>query len=224
HRQARHRVHRQHRRRDRDLPSGERRLEAVERRGSRRRSRAVGAGVPPASPFRPHSALAAPAEQIRSVAPGPPPHWRRGRARPRVIAGPLGGGVIWGLFWGAWAGLLFAPVEGFASHDPDARYEALFPYYVELCAPSQYRSAKLGSGGSPGHAVMYLKGACRDRDAPFPKLRRCGGNVTDPAGPEHGAGISVNRWFRNVNWVAFDGRGQVFEGEVRRGEAGTQAR
>src|SRR5262245_66642854 len=115
-----------------------------------------------------------------------------------------------------------APVGGFACREPGARYEALFPYYVDLGATSQYRSAKLGSGGSPGHAVMYLKGACRDRDAPFPKLRRCVGNVTDPADPEHGAGISVNRWFRNVNWVAFDGRGQFFDGDLAPGQAVTR--
>jgi hypothetical protein len=106
--------------------------------------------------------------------------------------------------------LLFAPSAGFSHHEPDPRYEALFPYYVELCAFSQFRSDKLGSGGSPGHAVMYLKGACRDTDAPFPKLRRCHGVATDPHASEHGAGISVNRWFRNVNWVAFDGRTQFY--------------
>ena len=85
----------------------------------------------------------------------------------------------------------------------------MFPYYVELCAFSQFRSDKLGSGGSPGHAVMYLKGACRHRRAvPHAAPRR--GNATDPHAPEHGAGISVNRWFRNVNWVAFDGRKQFY--------------
>jgi len=120
--------------------------------------------------------------------------------------------------------LLFAPVDGFAHHEPDARYEGLFPYYVELCAMSQFRSEKMGSGGSPGHAVMYLKGACRDRDAPFPKLRRCVGAVTDPNSPEHGVGISVNRWLRNVNWLAFDGRGLFFDGHLAPGEVVTRER
>ena len=106
--------------------------------------------------------------------------------------------------------LLFTPSEGFAYHEPGPRYEQLFPYYVELCAFSQFRSDKLGSGGSPGHAVMYLKGACRDTDAPFPTLRRCRHRATSADDPEHGAGISVNRWFRNVNWVAFDGRSQFY--------------
>ena len=119
--------------------------------------------------------------------------------------------------------LLFSPSEGFAHHEPDARYEALFPYYVELCAFSQFRSDKLGSGGSPGHAVMYLKGACRDTDAPFPKLRRCRGTATDPHAPEHGAGISVNRWFRNVNWVAFDGRAQFYGEDLAPDEVVTHA-
>jgi hypothetical protein len=108
---------------------------------------------------------------------------------------------------------LFAPTEGFAHHEPEARYEALYPHYVELCAVSQYRSEQLGNGGSPGHATMYLKGACRDTDAPYPKLRRCAAGGHDPSDPEHGAGISVNRWFRSVNWVAFSGRSRFYEGD-----------
>ncbi len=149
---------------------------------------------------------------------------RVGIGRVGVIASILILSAIATILWALWDRLLFAPADGFTRHEPDARYEALFPYYVELCATSQFRSDELGSGGSPGHAVMYLKGACRDADAPYPKLRRCVGNVTDPTDPEHGAGISVNRWFRNVNWVAFDGRGQFFDGEVGPGEVVTRAR
>jgi len=115
------------------------------------------------------------------------------------------------------------PPEKFVHHEPDARYESLFPYYVELCATTQYRSEELGTGGSPGHAVMYLKGACRDPDAPYPKLRRCAAGVTDPADPEHGAGISVNRWFRSANWVAFGGR-ELFYGTLGPDEVVTRAR
>jgi hypothetical protein len=119
--------------------------------------------------------------------------------------------------------LMFGPTDGFAHHEPDARYEALFPAYVELCAVSQFR-AVWGSGGSPGHAAMYLKGACRDTDAPYPRLRRCAPGVTDPDDPEHGVGISVNRWFRSVNWIAVDGRGRFFEGDLEPGEVVTLER
>lgn len=120
--------------------------------------------------------------------------------------------------------VFFAPVDGFAHHEPDARYEELFPYYVELCAVSQLRSAELLTGGSPGHAAMYLKGACRDTDAAYPKLRRCARHATDPDDPEHGAGVSVNRWFRNVNWMAVSGRGTFFDGGLEPSEVVTRAR
>jgi hypothetical protein len=68
---------------------------------------------------------------------------------------------------------------------PDPVYDQLFPYYVELCATSQFRSKLKGEGGVAGHAVMYIKGACKDEQAPFPQLRRCRVAATrldDPAG------------------------------------------
>ena len=49
--------------------------------------------------------------------------------------------------------------------EPDPLYEELVSHYVELCAVSQYRPREGGLGGIPGHAVMYLKGACRDEAA-----------------------------------------------------------
>ena len=74
---------------------------------------------------------------------------------------------------------------------PDPAYDHLFPYYVELCATSQFRSKLKGEGGIAGHAVMYIKGACKDEEAPFPQLRRCRTAATELDNPEHGAGISV---------------------------------
>jgi hypothetical protein len=96
---------------------------------------------------------------------------------------------------------------------PDTEYERLFPYYVELCAASQFRSKLTGEGGGPaGHAVIYIKGACKDEDAQFPQLRRCRSIAVSLKDPEHGAGISVNQLFRNVNWVATPGYELVFTG------------
>jgi hypothetical protein len=59
---------------------------------------------------------------------------------------------------------------------------------------------------------MYLKGACKDEQAPWPRLRACRTAATSISDPEHGAGVSVNRWFRNVNWVAVPGKQLFFEG------------
>ncbi len=95
---------------------------------------------------------------------------------------------------------------------PDPVYDQLYPYYVELCAVSQFRSKVTGEGGVPGHAVMYVKGACNDEASPYPQLRRCRRVATDPYDPEHGAGVSVNRWFRNVNWIATPGQALFYEG------------
>ncbi len=106
---------------------------------------------------------------------------------------------------------------------PDPVYEQLFPYYVEICATSQFRSKLKGEGGVAGHAVMYIKGACKDEDAPYPQLRRCRVVATNLDDPEHGAGISVGRWFRNVNWVAIPGQALFYEGDLQPGERLTEA-
>jgi hypothetical protein len=106
----------------------------------------------------------------------------------------------------------------------DAAYEKLFPYYVELCAASQFRSKLTGEGGGvAGHAVIYIKGACKDDGAPFPQLRRCRTVATNLEDPEHGAGISVNQMFKSVNWVAVPGYELFFEGNLKPGERLTRA-
>ncbi|MBL8659225.1 MAG: hypothetical protein JNM75_05670, partial [Rhodospirillales bacterium] len=101
---------------------------------------------------------------------------------------------------------------------PDPAYDHLYPYYVEYCAVSQWRTRD-GSRGNPfGHALAYIKGACKDETAPFPMLRRCRRVATDIDDPEHGVGVSVGRWFRNVNWVAIPGYRLMFDGGLEPGE------
>src|SRR6516164_1919234 len=106
---------------------------------------------------------------------------------------------------------------------PDPAYDQFFPYYVELCATSQFRSKLKGEGGLAGHAVMYIKGACKDEQASFPQLRRCHVAATDLYDPEHGAGVSVGRWFQNVNWVAIPGYDLFYQGNLKFGEPLNQA-
>jgi hypothetical protein len=106
---------------------------------------------------------------------------------------------------------------------PDPAYDHLFPYYVELCATSQFRSKLKGEGGVAGHAVMYIKGACKDEREPYPQLRRCRVAATELDDPEHGAGVSVGRWFRNVNWVAIPGYHRFYDGNLKIGDRLTQA-
>ena len=121
------------------------------------------------------------------------------------------------------ARFLLKPNQIIIERRPDPAYEKLFPYYVELCATSQFRPKLKGEGGVAGHAVMYIKGACKDEQAPYPQLRRCHAVATELDDPEHGAGVSVGRWFRNVNWVAVPGYKLFYQGNLETGERLTQA-
>jgi len=139
------------------------------------------------------------------------------------LAALLGGCVQDGLM--DMARFQLKPDDIIIERRPDTEYEKLFPYYVELCAASQFQSKLTGEGGGPaGHAILYIKGACKDEDAPFPQLRRCRSVATSLKGPEHGAGVSVNQMFKNINWVATPGYELVFSGGLAPGERLTLAR
>ena len=105
---------------------------------------------------------------------------------------------------------------------PEPAYEELFPYYAEVCAVSRFDRLGVEHGGAAGHAVLYLKGACRDEGAPFPTLRMCPEVVNDVWDPRHGVGVSVNAAYQNVNWVAYPGRRLFFNGNLARGQTLTQ--
>jgi hypothetical protein len=102
-------------------------------------------------------------------------------------------------------------------------YETLFPHYVQLCAVSRFHRLGVERGGNAGHAVMYLKGVCRDEAAPYPTLRLCDERVDDVHDPRHGVGVSVNAAYKNVNWVAYPGRHLFFNGNLKAGQTLNQA-
>jgi hypothetical protein len=114
--------------------------------------------------------------------------------------------------------LLLKTADIIVEQRPDPAYDQLYPRYVEFCAVSQWRTLDRSRGNPFGHGLAYIKGACKDEAARFPMLRRCHRAATDIDDPEHGAGVSVGRWFRNVNWVAVPGYNLVFNGNLRTGE------
>lgn len=89
-------------------------------------------------------------------------------------------------------------------------YNALFPYYVEVCAVTQLHKRGARPGGWGGHATMFMNGVTIDAAAGYPRLRVDADASTRDA--DSGTGISVNRVFRNVNWVAVPGRDMFFRG------------
>jgi len=97
----------------------------------------------------------------------------------------------------------------------ERQYARLYPYYAELCAVSQIKK-KPGfgadtSGGSGGHSVLYLNGACRVTDAGYPTIALC---APENQAGEQGVGLSVNAHFKNANWVATDGPDFFFRGDL----------
>lgn len=95
-------------------------------------------------------------------------------------------------------------------HRPDPVYDTLFPYYVELCALSQFRGKDKNIGGIPGHSVIYMHGACRDPKSNYPQLCLC----EDTDTPYDGVGVTVNRYTKNANWIAIPGRKFFYQGNL----------
>lgn len=97
-------------------------------------------------------------------------------------------------------------------------YDTLYPHSVSVCSVTQKK--KIGASTqeqSWGHLTMYIKGACRDRGAAYPQLREC------QVGEADGSIISVNSLFKNVNWIAVEGRDLAFNGELQPGQTLDQA-
>ncbi len=111
--------------------------------------------------------------------------------------------------------LKLQPGETIQRVDPGPRYNEIFPVYAEICAVSQMKGVDEKPGGPEGHAVLWLQGACKDETKPYPALKPCSGQ---------GTGISVNKIFENVNWVATPDKTLFFEGGLKKGETLTEER
>jgi hypothetical protein len=101
---------------------------------------------------------------------------------------------------------------------PTPTYDQIYPYYIELTAVSQIRATFAKYGGSPGHAVMFLKGVCIDEESPYPKLELCDPAKVDLTDGDVGTGISVNKLLKNANWIAVPGRQLFVYGNLKPGE------
>ena len=92
-------------------------------------------------------------------------------------------------------------------------YNALFPYYVEVCAVTQLHKRGETPGGWGGHATMFMNGVEIEPDAGYPRLRLVD-HVSTTSDADSGIGVSVNKILRNVNWLAIPGRDMFFRGGV----------
>jgi hypothetical protein len=119
----------------------------------------------------------------------------------------------------------------------DQLFDKLFPYYTVECSESRglknatpkvdaNDQAIIGSDGNPemnsaeeygafGHAVMYLKGVCRDTSVTYPKVKMCDPSQVDLANPNSGVGISIDKIFANTKFLVVDGKDAIFSGNLR---------
>lgn len=90
-------------------------------------------------------------------------------------------------------------------------YNSIFPYAVEVCAVTQLHQKGAKPGGWGGHATLFLTGAEIDPTAGYPRVRLAPAD-SDLSDTNAGVGISVNKIFDNVAWVAIPGRDEFFRG------------
>jgi len=80
-----------------------------------------------------------------------------------------------------------------------------------VCAVTQLHQIGAKPGGWGGHATLFINGAEIDPGASYPRLRLVADGA-DLSDPDSGVGISVNKIFDNVTWVAIPGRDEFFRG------------
>jgi len=117
------------------------------------------------------------------------------------------------LFWQL--GLLTTFLSVAHAADSAQTYDQLHPYYAEFCAVTQLNPLSEGRGGIGGHGVLFLKGACRDTSAGYPRLKVCAPGSIDLSSADAGVSISVDKMFENVNWMAMDGKSFLINGRVK---------
>ena len=76
---------------------------------------------------------------------------------------------------------------------------------------TQFHQKGAKPGGWGGHATLFMSGTEIDTGASYPRLRLAPAG-TDLSDPDTGTGVSVNKIFNNVTWVAIPGRDLFFRG------------
>lgn len=97
-----------------------------------------------------------------------------------------------------------------------AAYEDHFPTYFEYCSGTQWKLQSGDVGGTPGHGFTYIHGLCKDYTSEYPQVIPCD-EVKSSTHPHQGVGISLDKNFTNVMWVAVPGRDLMFFGSKERG-------
>ena len=107
-----------------------------------------------------------------------------------------------------------------SAHPLDERvYTAIYPYFAEYCAVSEFDKKK--GFGVDSTAVVRAGIRCSpERRMPRARCRISGACLVDetPDGMAgRGVGLSVNDHYRNANWTATEGRDLLLSRRARAG-------
>jgi len=123
-----------------------------------------------------------------------------------------------------WTSVYAGDADYLLAKKRDPEYDKIYSYYVEVSAVSRLRPLNKPEGGGWGHVLMYIKGACLDQTKNYPQLKLCDETEVDLHSPEAGVGVSVDKMFKTVNWMAVPGKQLFYEGNLAEGERVTQER
>jgi hypothetical protein len=121
----------------------------------------------------------------------------------------------------AWGGAPVHPKRRPADdtqYSVDNTFDKIFPYYSMECSFTQLDPINGTPGGTGGHALIYIKGVCRDTSDPLhPKLKMCddGADLSDP---NVGVALSADKILENSEYVATEGQQFLFHGDLKPGE------
>ncbi|WPU65460.1 hypothetical protein [Peredibacter starrii] len=99
-----------------------------------------------------------------------------------------------------------------------AAYEDHFPAYFEYCTGTQWKLQNGEKGGIPGHGFTYIHGLCKDYRSTYPQVIPCSEVSAElkEKYPHEGVGVSLDKNFSNVMWVAIPGRNLTLFGDIER--------
>ena len=96
-----------------------------------------------------------------------------------------------------------------------------FPFYIKTCVVSQPSAIGIftRNARSPGHSVLYLHGACKDKNSAYSKLEKCSNqDGQDLSESPLGSLVSVNEYSEKSVWTAIEGHYFAFFGNAPKGE------
>lgn len=98
-----------------------------------------------------------------------------------------------------------------------AAYEDHFPVYFEYCTGTQWKLQNGDIGGTPGHGLTYIHGLCKNYRSSYPQVIPCDKAPSEQRTkfPHKGVGVSLDKNFTNVMWIAVPGRNLTFFGDLR---------